>query len=543
MNKPNGVYRDNTNEEIYFIDLNQPITALLASPSKFFLEGINRVLQNEKGIIIVWLAHGQEEIEKNLERIKPDILFIDNRTLKFDVPKILPLINSDTKLILLGDRSTAELGLPNVTYLTRHTSSSELILAMRKSLYRSMAINIEEYKPSAISNLTPSNMDEPETIIDLTDEVLFEEGDEIKLFDDEIGLEENIHTIDHEFDHLDHTHYHRRKRDVYPRVWSLRQFSLFLLLAFGAIYFGTKYIYPNPDLSFISSNLFRPTDPKIESEIKMALSERGFPHINVSVDEGKAVLSGKVQSEEDYNKASMIVKAVKGVKDIESHLVVENMVTHGDSIPDIEETEFHQHKLNDEQEKENDEKASHLNNDKNEQSNEPVLEKQVAYSRSIPKAEVIQPIQRETSQDREQESNSKISSPIGKKGTSNRPAVEKEANESRRLQVLSELENEVRRKDVVEVIRGQDQPRELEYEERVSALLSTIDASIARDIEKALADEGYENIKVSVENGEVFLIGEVKTHQEHIRLHRIALRTNGVKKVKSVLGISEYNMQ
>jgi len=548
MNKPDGIYRDDTKEEIYFIDLNQPITVLLASPSKFFLEGINRVLRNEKGIIIVWLAHDQEEIEKNLERIKPDILFIDNRALKFDVPRILPLINSGTKLILLGDRSTAELGLPNIIYLTRHTSSSELILAMRKSLYRTMAINIEEYKPSAISSLTPSSMDEPETIIDLTEEVFFEEEDDddkIKLFDDEISLEENINTVDHGFDHTDHPHSQWRKRNGSPRFRALRQFSLFLLLAFGAIYFGNKYLYPDTGFSFISFNLFRPTDPKIESKIKMALTEQGLPYINVSVDEGKAVLSGKVQSEEDYSKAGIIAKEVKGVKDVENHLVIEKTVAHGESIPDAEETEFLQHKLNDELAKENDEKVSHLNNKKNERPDEPVVEKKAAYSRGIPKMEVLHPIQRETSQDREQESDSKVSSSIGKKETSNRLTVEKEANESRRLQILSQLASEVRRKEVVESIRtNREQPRELEGDDRVSVLLSTIDESIARDIEKDLADEGYENIKVSVNNGEVFLIGEVKTHQEHIRLHRIALRTSGVKKVKSVLGVSEYsNMQ
>ena len=65
--------------------MNQPVRTLLASNSRLFLEGIRKILENEKSIKIIAEALNREEIEKLLISIKPKLLFLDNRALNLDI--------------------------------------------------------------------------------------------------------------------------------------------------------------------------------------------------------------------------------------------------------------------------------------------------------------------------------------------------------------------------------------------------------------------------------------------------------------------------
>jgi hypothetical protein len=124
----------------------------------------------------------------------------------------------------------------------------------------------------------------------------------------------------------------------------------------------------------------------------------------------------------------------------------------------------------------------------------------------------------------------------------NRSVVEKESDGSRRKAVLAELDSYVKKNNTIEVARtNYKRPKKLESNKRIPGLPSNKDTSIASEIKKALVSEGYKDIKVSVHNGEVFLTGSVETHQDHILLHRIALKIGGVKRVKSDLVVPEYS--
>ena len=480
MNKSDGMYQDDVNREINFIDLNQPINILLASNSKFFLEGIRKVLNKEKNMKIAGEALNREEIEKILEEIKPDILLIDNRVLRLNAHEILDLMNSKTKLILISNYNRDVFNLPCITFLTKETDSRNLIQIIRKSLHKSIAINIEEYKPSALCRL-----EEFETI-ELTEEVFFQSDDEKVLFD-----EEDLSLAQEELDDANFLNTDLRKRDRYSRVRAVSQASLLLLLVSGVIYFGVGYMSLDHDLrGFISEHLFPQTDPKIKFDIKTELSEQGFRDISVSVAGGKTVLTQKVSTEEDYKKIGSIAKEVKGVKEVENPLVAEKIATDSKIMPKMEGTESSQYNTNEGPEENNGE-ISYLN---------------------------------------------------GKNGMINRSVVEKESDGSRRKAVLAELDSYVKKKNTIEVARtNYKRPKKLESNKRVPGLPSDKDTSIASEIKKALVSEGYKDIKVSVDNGEVFLTGSVETHQDHILLHRIALKIGGVKRVRSDLLVPEYS--
>jgi len=116
--------------------MNQPVQTLLASNSRFFLEGIRKILGNEKGIKIVAEALNREEMEKHLISIKPKLLLLDNRALNLDIHELLNLTSKnglDVKVIVLGKNVEEQPTLPNVLFINRETNSSELIKAMKET--------------------------------------------------------------------------------------------------------------------------------------------------------------------------------------------------------------------------------------------------------------------------------------------------------------------------------------------------------------------------------------------------------------------------
>ncbi len=121
------------------MESNKTTQVVLASSSTLFLEGIRSIIEDESNIKIVALASNRKEVEKHLTEIKPDFLFLDNKTLEVSVPKLLNLVikkSPDTKVILFGIQTEDELNSPNIICIKKETNSLELINALtkRKSL-------------------------------------------------------------------------------------------------------------------------------------------------------------------------------------------------------------------------------------------------------------------------------------------------------------------------------------------------------------------------------------------------------------------------
>lgn len=117
-------------------NLNKPIQMVLASRSKFFLEGIRKILEDRIDIKIVAESSNREEVEKYLNTIKPEFMLLDNTTLELDIDELLGLINENspnTKVILLSTNSEYESIFPNVIYVTKESGSSELIRTINRS--------------------------------------------------------------------------------------------------------------------------------------------------------------------------------------------------------------------------------------------------------------------------------------------------------------------------------------------------------------------------------------------------------------------------
>lgn len=114
--------------------MNKPIQIILASNSKLFLEGMGSILEEDDDIRVAAKVSSYEELVIHVTEIKPKFLFLDNRTLEIDIHKILSLVDEeviDIKVILLGKENEERMSFPNVIYLNRETSSSELIHAIK----------------------------------------------------------------------------------------------------------------------------------------------------------------------------------------------------------------------------------------------------------------------------------------------------------------------------------------------------------------------------------------------------------------------------
>ena len=112
--------------------LNKPIEMVLASGSNLFLEGIRKILQDAGDIRVVAEALNHEEVEKYIAEIKPEFLFVDNRTLKVNTHNLLSLITEvspGTKVITFGNQSEGEVS--SIKYITEETNTSELISTIK----------------------------------------------------------------------------------------------------------------------------------------------------------------------------------------------------------------------------------------------------------------------------------------------------------------------------------------------------------------------------------------------------------------------------
>jgi two-component system, NarL family, response regulator LiaR len=128
---------------------------VLASGSNLFLEGIRRILQDTGDIKIIAEALNREEVEKYVTEMKPEFLFVDNRTLKVNTLNLLSLINKrspDTKVIIFGNH--AEDKVDSINYITEETNTSELI-----SIVKGLSKNIQIKQ---IPNVTKYNLTKTE---------------------------------------------------------------------------------------------------------------------------------------------------------------------------------------------------------------------------------------------------------------------------------------------------------------------------------------------------------------------------------------------
>ncbi len=114
---------------------NRSVQMVLASGSGFFSEGICKILAGRSNIKIVAEASDPKEVEKCLDKIKPEFLFLDNTTLNLDIGNLLNAIKEkspNTKVILFGNRTERKLASRNVIYVTEETNSSKLIHTIRR---------------------------------------------------------------------------------------------------------------------------------------------------------------------------------------------------------------------------------------------------------------------------------------------------------------------------------------------------------------------------------------------------------------------------
>ncbi len=113
-----------------------PIKIALASGSTIFLEGFRKILEGESGIKIVAEASSCEEAGTRLTEVEFKVVFIDNRALDLDAGELSNLINmkgSDTKAILFENQARDKINLPGVIYITKETTSLELIYIIKSA--------------------------------------------------------------------------------------------------------------------------------------------------------------------------------------------------------------------------------------------------------------------------------------------------------------------------------------------------------------------------------------------------------------------------
>ncbi|MBI2485438.1 MAG: response regulator transcription factor [Deltaproteobacteria bacterium] len=72
--------------------VDQTCKIFLASGSKVFLEGIQKILENESDMEISGETSNPDEVKRHIIQIKPGFLFFDNRTLHLNIHNLLNLI-------------------------------------------------------------------------------------------------------------------------------------------------------------------------------------------------------------------------------------------------------------------------------------------------------------------------------------------------------------------------------------------------------------------------------------------------------------------
>jgi hypothetical protein len=340
--------------------MNQPVQTLLASNSRFFLEGIRKILGNEKGIKIVAEALNREEMEKHLISIKPKLLLLDNRALNLDIHELLNLTSKnglDVKVIVLGKNVEEQPTLPNVLFINRETNSSELIKAMKETRSnKNNQHNMENEIPEALPILyVPDIVELTEAVSGRSNEKkkpieresrpsvegpapIREESEEITAPNAEAGWTKKHPQEERESPGKEITLYEKRYEENWkllslpyrqlnhPATWKRRLLPSFsrevnrvvvlLLLISGFTYIGSNYFDGRAELARFIRELISPiTTSKIKSDIETNLGklwEQGYEDIKAGFTKSKAVLSSKYSAEGNRDYAQVIQTSEDG---------------------------------------------------------------------------------------------------------------------------------------------------------------------------------------------------------------------------------------
>jgi chemotaxis response regulator CheB len=111
---------------------------VLASKSRFLVEGIQRSLLDRCGLRIVGEAFTRQELKRYITQLKPDFLFLDNRAFGLNLHSLLGLITGkspSTKVILLNGQNRESPDYSNLICIGKEAGTSELIRIIKgKSL-------------------------------------------------------------------------------------------------------------------------------------------------------------------------------------------------------------------------------------------------------------------------------------------------------------------------------------------------------------------------------------------------------------------------
>ncbi|HWP91190.1 MAG TPA: response regulator transcription factor [Thermodesulfobacteriota bacterium] len=116
-------------------NVNKLTQLVLLSNSKFFLDGIKKILEDEDDIKVMAEALNPAEVKKCIKDVKPEFLFIDNRTPELNVHYPLNLLNGKncfTKVILFDIYHRNKPAFPHIIYISKEINSVGLIETMRR---------------------------------------------------------------------------------------------------------------------------------------------------------------------------------------------------------------------------------------------------------------------------------------------------------------------------------------------------------------------------------------------------------------------------
>lgn len=106
------------------------IKIVLISNSRLFLEGLRKILANEEGIEITGECNRVKELDSIFKESSPEVLFIDNRELKWDIGKLFKgnkYGKHKVLLILFSEGVREESNNADFVTVNHDTTASELI--------------------------------------------------------------------------------------------------------------------------------------------------------------------------------------------------------------------------------------------------------------------------------------------------------------------------------------------------------------------------------------------------------------------------------
>lgn len=103
---------------------------VLASGSRLLTQGMRKIIESGTSLEVAAEVFNSREVKRSLDTMRPEFLFLDNRTPNLDINKLLDFMSKkglETKVILFGDEHSPASSLSNVICINKETDSSELI--------------------------------------------------------------------------------------------------------------------------------------------------------------------------------------------------------------------------------------------------------------------------------------------------------------------------------------------------------------------------------------------------------------------------------